>query len=84
MIHEGAAQWTTRPQQFSFGFKYGGTTTTKTNNGDIYMDFGQRIGRNEPVDGKTEALVCFRVRTQEGHEITLVHDPAGDGWQVRN
>ena len=28
-------------------------------------------------------LVCFRVRTEDGQEITLVHDPAGDGWRAR-
>jgi hypothetical protein len=30
-----------------------------------------------------DELVCFRVRTEEGQELTLVHDPNGDGWRVR-
>jgi len=30
-----------------------------------------------------DELVCFRVRTEEGQELTLVHDPAGEGWRVR-
>jgi predicted regulator of Ras-like GTPase activity (Roadblock/LC7/MglB family) len=29
------------------------------------------------------ALVCFRVRTQEGQELTLVHDPSSDEWSAR-
>jgi predicted regulator of Ras-like GTPase activity (Roadblock/LC7/MglB family) len=29
------------------------------------------------------ALVCFRVRTQEGQELTLVHDPSRDEWSAR-
>jgi hypothetical protein len=28
--------------------------------------------------------VCFRVRTEEGRELTLVHDPDGDGWVARD
>jgi predicted regulator of Ras-like GTPase activity (Roadblock/LC7/MglB family) len=31
-----------------------------------------------------EELVCFRVRTSEGRELTLVHDPDVDGWIVRD
>jgi hypothetical protein len=33
-------------------------------------------------DGGDE-LVCFRVRTEEGQELTLVHDAGDDGWLVR-
>lgn len=40
------------------------------------------IGRwTEPVAG--EETVCFRVRTEEGREVTLVHDHRSDGWQMR-
>jgi hypothetical protein len=42
------------------------------------------LGRwTEPGGMLGDELVCFRVRTQEGQELTLVHDPAVDGWQVR-
>ena len=41
------------------------------------------LGRwTEQGDGGDE-VVCFRVRTQEGQELTLVHDPREEGWQVR-
>jgi predicted regulator of Ras-like GTPase activity (Roadblock/LC7/MglB family) len=30
-----------------------------------------------------EELVCFRVRTEEGQELTLVHDSNGDSWRLR-
>ena len=29
-------------------------------------------------------LVCFRVRTDDGIELTLAHDPTGDDWQIRS
>jgi hypothetical protein len=42
------------------------------------------IGRwSEPGTVEGEELVCFRVRTEDGKEMTLVHDPSGDGWVVR-
>jgi hypothetical protein len=44
------------------------------------------LGRwTEPMseEGGQDEVVCFRVRTQDGQEITLVHDPSGDGWLVR-
>jgi hypothetical protein len=42
------------------------------------------MGRwTEPGGVSGEELVCFRVRTREGHELTLVHDPDADGWVVR-
>lgn len=42
------------------------------------------IGRwTEPSASGAEEVVCFRVRTQDGQELTLVHDPAIDGWLVR-
>lgn len=30
-----------------------------------------------------EERTCFRVRTDDGRELTLVHDPARPGWLVR-
>jgi hypothetical protein len=42
------------------------------------------LGRwTEDGGAQGDELVCFRVRTEEGQELTLVHDPAGDGWLVR-
>jgi predicted regulator of Ras-like GTPase activity (Roadblock/LC7/MglB family) len=42
------------------------------------------IGRwTEPGGSRGEDLVCFRVRTGEGQELTLVHDPDGAGWVAR-
>jgi len=38
----------------------------------------------EPSDLGHGELVCFRIRTQEGQELTLVHDPSGDAWSVRS
>lgn len=37
----------------------------------------------ERGDGSSEDVVCFRVRTEEGQELTLVHDPDAGGWQFR-
>jgi hypothetical protein len=51
---------------------------------------GVRIGISDVLgrwveadEAATHEVVCFRVRTEEGQELTLVHDPAGDGWRVR-
>jgi hypothetical protein len=41
------------------------------------------LGRWVEPSERGDELVCFRVRTEEGQELTLVHDPDGDGWQVR-
>ena len=42
------------------------------------------LGRwTEPGGVHGDEVVCFRVRTQDGQELTLVHDPGVDGWQVR-
>ena len=30
-----------------------------------------------------EERTCFRVRTQDGRELTLVHDPSRAGWVIR-
>jgi predicted regulator of Ras-like GTPase activity (Roadblock/LC7/MglB family) len=37
----------------------------------------------EPGGASGDELVCFRVRTEDGQELTLVHDPGGDGWLAR-
>jgi predicted regulator of Ras-like GTPase activity (Roadblock/LC7/MglB family) len=53
-----------------------------------YSDQGVRVfvsdvlGRWTEADGGDE-IVCFRVRTEEGQELTLVHDPRLDGWRMR-
>jgi hypothetical protein len=42
------------------------------------------LGRwTEPAGSDGVELVCFRVRTQEGQELTLVHDPDAKDWVVR-
>ena len=42
------------------------------------------LGRwTEPAGSDGMELVCFRVRTQEGQELTLVHDPDAQDWVVR-
>ncbi len=43
------------------------------------------LGRwTEPGGAHDDELVCFRVRTEDGQELTLVHDPAEHGWRVRS
>lgn len=32
---------------------------------------------------RDDEIVCFRVRTEAGQELTLVHEPSGDSWRVR-
>jgi len=34
------------------------------------------------VDGGEGGLVCFRVRTREGKELTVAHDAEGGGWSL--
>lgn len=42
------------------------------------------LGRwTEAAHGGSAPLVCFRVRTQQGQELTLAHDERTDGWRVR-
>lgn len=42
------------------------------------------LGRWTESDGVAgDEIVCFRVRTADGQELTLVHDPDADGWMVR-
>lgn len=57
---------------------------------DFFRQDGNRIeiadvlGRwTEAVPGHAEELVCFRVRTGDGREVTLVHDPDLEDWRVR-
>jgi hypothetical protein len=50
----------------------------------ILVAISDVMGRwTEPGGVAGDELVCFRVRTREGHELTLVHDPDADGWVVR-
>lgn len=58
---------------------------------DNYTDSGVRVTITDVLGRWTELgslseeeLVCFRVRTDEGQELTLVHDPDGNGWIVRD
>lgn len=37
----------------------------------------------EPRPDHAEACVCFLVRTDEGREVTLVHDPNANAWAMR-
>jgi hypothetical protein len=43
------------------------------------------LGRwtEHPDEPGIEERTCFRVRTDDGRELTLVHDPARPGWLVR-
>jgi hypothetical protein len=51
----------------------------------VRMPISDVLGRwTEPMeDERRGERVCFRVRTQEGQEITLVHEPDSKAWQVR-
>lgn len=54
------------------------------NEGGIRVAVSDVLGRwTEPGGVNGDDVVCFRVRTQDGQELTLVHDPGVDGWQVR-
>lgn len=65
-----AVGWPYAPSAYSEG----GTTVGIT---DV-------IGRwTEPGGIGGDVLVCFRVRTEDGQELTLVHDPDAEGWDVR-
>lgn len=57
---------------------------------ETYSDGAVRVTITDVIGRWTEAggvmgdeLVCFRVRTEDGRELTLVHDPDGDGWVAR-
>jgi hypothetical protein len=65
-----ATGWNYAPQVFS--------------DGEVRVTITDVIGRwTEPGGSHGEELVCFRVRTAEGQELTLVHDPDGAGWVAR-
>ncbi|HKP57788.1 MAG TPA: hypothetical protein VJV78_13745 [Polyangiales bacterium] len=65
-----ATGWNYAPQGFS--------------DGGVRVMITDVIGRwTEPGGADGEDLVCFRVRTAEGRELTLVHDPDGAGWVAR-
>jgi hypothetical protein len=54
------------------------------NEGGASVAVSDVLGRwTEPGGVSGDDVVCFRVRTHEGQELTLVHDPGVDGWQVR-
>lgn len=43
------------------------------------------LGRwTETSEESGEELVCFRVRTDDGRELTLIHNPDIDGWLVHD
>jgi hypothetical protein len=42
------------------------------------------LGRwTEALRDDGRAMICFRVRTPEGEELTLVHDPVAEDWLLR-
>ena len=52
--------------------------------GGVRVAISDVLGRwTEASDEGEEGLVCFRVRTQHGEELTLIHDPELQGWKVR-
>jgi predicted regulator of Ras-like GTPase activity (Roadblock/LC7/MglB family) len=53
--------------------------------GEVRVTIADVIGRWTEAGGVMgDELVCFRVRTEEGRELTLVHDPDGNGWIARD
>jgi hypothetical protein len=66
-----ATGWTYAPQ----GYSEGGVRVTITDVLGRWTESGGVLG---------DELVCFRVRTDDGRELTLVHDPGGDGWIARD
>jgi hypothetical protein len=51
-------------------------------------EIGDVLGRwTEPCEGVERApaaeRTCFRIRTADGRELTLVHDPQSASWEVR-
>lgn len=65
-----ATGWTYAPQVFS--------------DGTVQVAITDVLGRwTEPPQLGADELVCFRVRTEDGRELTLVHDPDGNGWIAR-
>jgi len=55
---------------------------------DSFREHGERVavedvlGRwTDPPD--SDGDVCFRIRTVDGRELTLVYDPGADAWAIR-
>jgi hypothetical protein len=52
--------------------------------GDMRYAIAAVLGRwTEPARLGEPTWVCFRVRTQDGEELTLAHDEHTDAWTVR-
>ncbi len=70
-LRSAAAGWNYAPEGYS--------------DGRVRVVISDVLGRwTEPGGVRGEQLVCFRVRTDDGHELTLVHDPDIDGWITRD
>jgi hypothetical protein len=56
-----------------------------TQDGGTRVVVSDVLGRwtERPDAPALEDRTCFRVRTDDGRELTLVHDPARPGWLVR-
>jgi len=56
-----------------------------TEEGGVRVMVSDVLGRwtEHPEAPGVEERTCFRVRTDDGRELTLVHDPARPGWMVR-
>ena len=53
---------------------------------DTWVTITDVLGRwleSEADAAPGDSLVCFRVRTEAGHELTLINHSAGAGWQLR-
>jgi hypothetical protein len=57
----------------------------------VFLLRGSRVKVSDVIGRWTEyalpqgsVLVCFRVRTQAGREITLIHDQSSDHWLMRD
>ena len=70
VLLRGSAGWQYAPEGFTL-------------DGERYT-ISDVLGRwVEPVHGANTQLVCFRVRTQQGQELTLAHDERTEVWLVR-
>jgi hypothetical protein len=50
----------------------------------IWVEITDVLGRwVEPAQYAERDKVCFRIRTEQGVELTLVHDPQADQWISR-
>lgn len=50
--------------------------------GGVRVTISDVLGRWTESNDAGEEVICFRVRTSDGQELTLVHDPNADGWLV--